>query len=181
MKRNALLLVLAMVMGHAAFAATNIGLKGIGGRVGFVDPELGDGTFTLGVVADMGTWTDNLPWEIAITYWSTGEDINGYAGSYEWNYTNIAIRNTVAYHFELDKNLFVYPGAGLGLNLYSFDWNGPNGSKFDDSETDLTLIILGGLQFPITGNWHGQAELQFDIGDPDQTTAQFDFIYELGK
>lgn len=178
MKMRTIWLVLTMtVTSCVVMAGTNIGLKGIGGRVGFVDPEGGDGTFTLGVVADMGTWTENLPWEVALTYWGTGEDV----GAYEWSYTNIAIRNTVAYMFEVGNKLYVYPGAGLGINLYSFDWEGPGGATYDDSETDLTLMILGGFQFPITKNWHGQTELQFDIGDPDQTTVQFDFIYELGK
>ena len=169
--------LMLVVVSSSVFAGPNIGLKGIGGRLGYVDPEGGDGTFTLGAVADMGTWTENLPWEIALTYWGTGENV----GLYEWNYTNIAIRITVDYMFEVGKNMYVYPGAGLGINIYSFDWKGPNGTKYDDSETDLTLMVLGGFQFPISDKWHGQTELQFDIGDPDQTTVQFDFIYELGK
>lgn len=172
-----LLTVAAIVFGQAAYANTNIGLKGIGGRVGFVEPDHGDGAVTLGVVADMGTWTENLPWELALTWWSAGEDV----GSYEWSYTDIAIRNSVYYLFELDKGLYVYPGAGLGVHFLNASVEGPGNYDADESDTELSLMILGGLQFPISGKWHGQAEIQFDFGDAEQTNIQFDFIYDLGK
>ncbi|MBL0061997.1 MAG: hypothetical protein IPP40_11120 [bacterium] len=58
MKKTVLLLaVLALISGNSAIAKTNIGLKGIGPRAGFVDPDHRDGAITLGAVADMGTWT----------------------------------------------------------------------------------------------------------------------------
>lgn len=178
--RTLVLALIVFAVAQTAGAATNIGLKGIGPRAGLVWPEAGDGTFTIGAVADMGTWTENLPWEIAITYWGNGEDLNSNGGRYEWNYTDIAIRNTVAYMFEVQKNMYVYPGAGLSVNFYNFGYEGPYGDV-DNSDTELTLTILGGFQFPIANKWHGQAELQFDIGDPDQTAMQVDFIYELDK
>ncbi|MBK6767252.1 MAG: outer membrane beta-barrel protein [bacterium] len=179
MKIRTLGLVLIICAAHAATAATNIGLKGIGPRAGLVWPEAGDGTFTIGLTADMGTWTDNLPWEMALTYWGNGEE-GRYAGTtYDWSYTNIAYRNTVAYLFEIQKNMYVYPGAGLSVNFFNVSWDGPY--EADHSDTELTLTVLGGFQFPIAEKWHGQAEMQFDIGDPDQTALQVDFIYELGK
>lgn len=172
-----MLTVLFVGISQAAWAGANIGLKGIGPRIGFVDPDHGDGAVTLGAVADMGTWTENLPWELAFTWWSAGEE----EGSYDWSYTDIAIRNSVYYTFEVDKNLFVYPGAGIGVHFLNASVEGPGNYDSDESDTEITLMILGGLQFPITGNWHGQAELQLDFGDAEQTNIQFDFIYELGK
>jgi len=179
MKIRALIVLALLFMVQTSDAATNIGLKGLGPRAGLVWPEAGDGTFTIGLVADMGTWTENLPWEMALTYWGNGEE-GRYAGrTYDWSYTNIAYRNTVAYLFEVQKGMYVYPGAGLSINFFSVGWDGPNDS--DSSDTELTLTVLGGFQFPIAKKWHGQAEMQFDIGDPDQTALQVDFIYELGK
>ena len=178
MKKSVLLLaVLAVLAGQTVMAETNIGLKGIGPRVGFVEPDHGDGAITIGAVADMGTWTENLPWEMALTWWSAGEDV----GSYEWSYTDIAFRNSVAYMFEVDKNLYVYPGAGLAVHFLNASVEGPGNFDADESDTEISLMILGGLQFPIASRWHGQAEIQFDFGDAEQTNLQVDFIYELGK
>lgn len=178
-KRLVTLMVMAVAMANAAWAGTNIGLRGIGGRAGFVFPDGGDGTITLGAVADMGTWTDNLPWEFALTWWNSGEERRYFGDKYDFSITDIALRSTIAYQFELDKGLYLYPGAGLGVHFISLNHDYPGG--YDDSDTELSLIILGGLQFPISGKWHGQTELQFDLGDAEQTNLQIDFIYSLGK
>lgn len=172
-----LLIVFAVMAGQSATAKTNIGLKGIGPRAGFVDPDHGDGAVTLGVVADMGTWAENVPWEMALTWWDAGED----DGAVDWSFTDIAFRNSVAYMFEVGKNVYVYPGAGIGIHFLNSSVDGPGVNNRDDSDTEMTLMILGGLQFPIAKRWHGQTELQLDFGDAEQTNVQVDFIYELGR
>jgi hypothetical protein len=43
----------------------DIGFKGIGARLGYVDLEDWDGTFNFGAVADLGTWMEYLKWELA--------------------------------------------------------------------------------------------------------------------
>ena len=178
MKNTVLLLVvLAFLVGDTAFAKTNIGLRGIGPRAGFVDPDHGDGAITLGVVADMGTWTENLPWEMALTWWSAGEDV----GAYERSFTDIAYRNSVYYMFEVGKNLYVYPGAGLAVHFLNSSVEGPGNYDRDESDTELALMFLGGFQFPIANRWRGQTELQLDFGDAEQTNVQIDFIYDLGR
>ncbi len=169
--------VLVVICGQTGFARTNIGLKGIGPRAGFVDPDHGDGAISLGVVADMGTWTENLPWEMALTWWTAGED----RGAHEWRYTDLAYRNSVYYTFEVGRKLYVYPGAGLAVHFLSFSADGPRNYEYDDSDTELSLMILGGFQFPIANRWRGQTELQLDFGDAEQTNVQIDFIYDLGK
>ena len=40
------LAILVIIFGQTGFAKTNIGLKGIGPRAGFVEPDHGDGAIT---------------------------------------------------------------------------------------------------------------------------------------
>lgn len=176
-----LAIILAVVVSVVSvWASPNIGLKGIGPRIGFVDPNGPDGTFTLGVVADMGTFAENVPWEIAATWWSSGEEWRSPGGvEYDWSYTDIALRTTAAYLFDLGGDLKAYPGGGLALHFMSFDWEGYTGGG--ESETDISIMLLGGFQFPIAEKWHGQVELQFEFGDEsaEQTNIQLDLIYHL--
>ncbi len=173
---------MALISGNSAIAKTNIGLKGIGPRAGFVDPDHSDGAITLGAVADMGTWTENLPWEMALTWWRADEaDEAEDGGVYEWSFTDIAYRNSVYYTFEVGKNLYLYPGAGLAIHFLNSSVEGPGNYDRDESDTELALMILGGFQFPIANRWRGQTELQLDFGDAEQTNFQIDFIYDLGR
>ncbi|MFZ5433574.1 MAG: acyloxyacyl hydrolase [Calditrichota bacterium] len=170
--------VLSLGFAGASYAESDIGFKGIGGRIGYVDPESEiDGTITFGVVADLGEWTDNLRWDAALTYWSTGEE----AGQWEWTWSDIALRSGVKYHF-LDGEWQPYAGGGLGIHMYSIDFDGPSTyTGWDDSETEFGFYIVGGVSHQFNEQWKAGAELQLDWADPDQTNIQVNVIYLLGK
>ncbi len=173
-----LVLVACAVM--PAWAGADIGLKGIGGRVGYVDPESSlDGTIEFGLLMELGEFTDNLMWEACASYWSSGQDWS-YAGrNYEWSVSDFAIRTGVNYHF-LEGEFEPFAGGGVGVHFFSWDYAGYSG-PVDNSDSDFGLYVDGGAEYKFSSQWHGEAMLRFDLADPDQTGLLFSFVYQLGK
>ena len=177
--KKALLFILVLALAIPAMAQTDIGFKGIGGRLGYVDPDGPDGTILFGVVADLGTWVPQLHWDASIAYWSSGEEGPGWDASW----SDLAFRSTVKYHF-IEGPWEPYAGGGIGLHMisFSYDYNGPGyPGDYDDSESDFALVVLGGVEHKFNAQWKGSAELMFDFGDAEQTSIQFNVIYMLGQ
>ncbi|MBI5058603.1 outer membrane beta-barrel protein [candidate division KSB1 bacterium] len=176
-----LLAVFSVLSAPAAFAAQpDIGFKGIGPRLGYVDPESGlDGALEFGVDFQLGEWAPQLKWDASLSYWSSTQEW-GWAGrAYDWSLNDLAIRTGVNYHF-LQGDWEPYAGGGLGLHLYSWDYAGsPTYTDKDDSE--LGFYIDGGIHHQFNKQWSGQAQLQFDFADVDQTAILLQAIYHLGK
>ncbi len=174
--KKALLFILVLVLAIPAFAQSDIGFKGIGGRLGYVDPDGPDGTVLFGVVADLGTWVPKLHWDASIAYWSSGEDLGA---GWDASWSDLAFRSTVKYHF-IEGPWEPYAGGGIGLHMLSAEVNSPYGSA-DDSESDFALVVLGGVEHQFNEKWKGSADLMFDFGDAEQMSVQINVIYLLGK
>jgi len=165
-------------------AESNIGFNGIGGRLGYVMPEGDlDGTFNFGVVADLGEWMDNLGWEAAVTYWSSSEDL----GVGEFSVSDIAIKTAVKYFFEVgDSQIRPFAGAGIGMHMFKSEWQWtghPLYGSHEESESDseFGFSLHGGAEMPLSDKLKGQAEVELDFADLDQTHIQATVIYLLGK
>lgn len=182
-------LFLALMIGGMLFgltasghAETDIGFKGIGGRIGYVDPEADyDGTFTLGLVADLGTWVRQLHWDASLSYWSSGYDFDWTGHDYDVTLTDFALRSGVKYHF-IEGPWEPYAGGGLGLHFFSWDADWPHDYRnAEDSDTEFGFYIVGGVEHRFSDQWKASGELQFDWADLDQTSVQVNVIYLLGK
>lgn len=173
--------LLLLGLTSAGLAQSDIGFKGIGGRLGYVDPEGSwDGTISFGVVADLGTFVRQLHWDAAITYWASSQDYKYPPyGSYSWSISDFAIRSGVKYPF-IEGPWEPYAGGGLGLHFFSWD-NKWHGYSHDADETDFGLYIVGGVEHRFNTRWKGSAELQLDFADWDQTNVQINLIHILGK
>jgi opacity protein-like surface antigen len=102
----------------------------------------------------------------------------------------IAIKSTVRYLFPIEGNIKPYAGAGLGIHLYSWDYDYPGysyggytfpGGSFSDSDTEFGFHILGGAEFKLSPKWKLQTELEYGSADLDQFAIVANFIYALGK
>jgi len=166
----------------AALAQSDIGFKGIGGRIGYVDPEADyDGTITFGVVADLGTWTPQLHWDASLCYWSSSYDFDWTGHNYDITLSDFALRSGVKYHF-IEGPWEPYAGGGLGLHFFSWDADWPQGyGGASDSDTEFGFYIVGGVEHRFNDQWKGSAEFQLDWADLDQTTIQFNVIHILGR
>lgn len=167
-----------------ASAKSDIGFKGIGPRIGYVDPEGGlDGTVEFGVAFEFGEFVRQLHWDGSVSFWSSGRDWqypHGDFHKYNWTLRDFVLRSGVNYHF-LEGEWVPYAGGGLGLHFYSWDYAGPPDylGYPNANDTELGLYIDGGIEHKFSETWTGQLQLQLDFADPDQTALLFNLIYRL--
>jgi hypothetical protein len=166
---------------HVVRAETDLGFKAIGGRIGYVDPESEyKGTFTLGAVADFGTFMPSLHWDAALMFWKSSYDWGWYGQNYSIDLTDVSIRSGVKYYF-MEEEWRPYAGGGLGMHFFSL--KSPAGSVgwVGSDDSDFQFYICGGVAHPFSETLVGSGEVQLDFGDLNQTAIQFNLIYLLGK
>ena len=166
-------LVFSCVLAFAAVGnAADIGLKGLGGRVGLVMPEGGaDNTIGFGVVADLGTVTPQLRLEGFADYW--GDSFG--AAPFECSWSTITIGGTVKYDFPIEASITPFVGGGAGFSISSSECDSPEisgfgittGGSVSSSDTDISFHLVGGIDMPVGTNmkFTAQAKYVMDVGD----------------
>jgi len=165
-KRVALFLAIGLVvaLNQGAYAQSDIGLKGIGGRLGFAMPEDPiDNTIGFGAVADLGTISPVIGLDAFIDFWSKGYDV----ATAEWKYTEIAFGAMAKYLFPVDGAIKPYAGGGLALHYGKVSWDDPYFGDFSDSDTDLGIHLAGGVEKAFSPSMTGFAEAKYAIGGAD--------------
>jgi len=141
-------LLLAMI---ATPKTAHAEISGVGGKLGYSNPENLDGTAALGVHAEIekrGTRLHLLP---NVMYWS----VDGVR--------DVSPNVDVYYHFNPEGRVTPYLGGGMGLNFVHND-------RSDRSNTDLGLNLLGGLRFPGQSN-HYFLEGRYTASDVSQVSV----------
>jgi hypothetical protein len=177
--RRLLVVLVVLIAALPVLAQTDVGFKGIGGRLAFVDPEGDyDGTIGFGVVADLGEWIPQLHWDASAMYWSSSA---GYVNG-DFKIHDVGLRSSVKYHF-IKGPWEPYAGGGIGIHMYgwSYEWHHGYYGAPDNTNTQFGLQILGGVEHQFNPNWKGSAEVEFDFQDFGQTLLQVNAIYMLGK
>ncbi|MFQ5512362.1 MAG: outer membrane beta-barrel protein [Candidatus Krumholzibacteriia bacterium] len=161
----ALAALLCVATVTATHAESNLGLRGIGGRLSFVNPSDVDGTLGLDVIADFGTLRPQLALEAVLDFWSSEEDFVVFA----MDVRDIALGGRLKYTFNV-ANPRVRPYAAGGLALHFVHTEVPTimvgglpvpGS--DDSETKLGLDLAGGIGYKTGRNIFAVGELRFRL------------------
>jgi opacity protein-like surface antigen len=126
-----LVIAISVLISSEAFGQTDIGFKGIGLKLGYVDPDKIDETMGFGAIADLGTLTLQLGWEAELAYWSKS------GGS------DVGILSSAKYSFPVPESRFSpFMGGGLGLHIFS------NG----EDEARLGMHILAGMDTWVSEN-----------------------------
>ena len=157
-----------------------IGFKGIGATVGYIFPEDPiESTIALGARADLGTiFNENMRLMGEFLYWSKGWD----EADFEWSWSQIYITALTKYSFaQPGATLIPYAGGGLGFVIGKSEWdtNVP-GLSGDESETDLAIHLLGGIDYLLSPQMTGYAELRYTLDYPDFFGIFVGFAYNLG-
>lgn len=174
--------ILLSVLCTEALATSDIGFKGIGPRIGYVDVEGGlDGAVEFGAAFEFGEFVRQLHWDGSVSFWSAGRDYRHYNGvdyrNYGWSLRDFVLRSGVNYHF-IEGDWEPYAGGGLGLHFYSWDYSGaPTFSNATSNK--LGLYIDGGVEHKFNEKWLGQLQVQLDFAEPDQTALLFNLVYQL--
>jgi opacity protein-like surface antigen len=136
------LLVVVVVLCSAVGFAQGLGLKGVGGSVGYTSVSANGGSsteslggFALSAHADLGEITPGFQLVPELQYWSVSKDIN----SYSWKFSDFAINANVRYNIQMEGGIKPYAGAGLGLNFWS-------------STIDMPAISYGGYSIANSGS-----------------------------
>lgn len=169
MKRITVLLTLVSLAFAApvALAQSDLGLKGVGAAIGFVDPENLGTTFSLGLFADHGTITPRISLESRLDYWGQSD---AYFGT-ETSLRDIALGARAKYNFVVSNpKVRPFVGAGLGLHFIKAEVTIPPqfgfpGSTVEASTTEVGLDIGGGVTTPLSPRTDLLGETWFGIVD----------------
>jgi hypothetical protein len=186
MKRIVLLLAVAacVLAASTASAQSDLGMKGLGAAIGFVSPENGDGTFTIGVLADHGTLAPQIGLESHIDYWGNSDSSFGV----EAKLSDIAVGARGKYYFPVaNPSLRPFAGAGLALHFIHAEVTVPAQFGFpamtaEDSSTKLGLDLGGGLATDLSPRTDFLAEMWFGIVEDVSTfSLRAGLCYKLGS
>lgn len=132
--------------------ATDVGFRGWGPRIGLsMNPD----QFHFGAHMDFGNFARHVRFQPNLEI-GFGDDMSLYAVNAE-----------AAYRFRSTWDVWTpYLGGGLGANIKKFDSNGNDGNN--DSQTDLGVNLLGGIEKGLTNGDRFFVEGKFSVNDvPD--------------
>jgi len=165
-----------------AMAAADFGLKGIGVRVGVVEPENLDTTVGFGLFMDLGTFHPNVAFETYASYWSNSFDV----GLAESSFSDIVIGAKVEYMFTVSRpTIHPFIGAGLSAHIMKSSASiaaiGPfEAMNLDATDTKMGLDLGGGLRAGVADQVDiiGEAWYTF-VSDFNQLTATGGIAYKF--
>jgi len=156
-----------------------LGFRGIGGRIGLVDPEGASSTVDLGVHIDAGEFAHNIRLQPIVEYWSVGQDVTLFGSTYSVDLKDFSIGADVNLDFPLqDSRLTPYAGGGLGLHWLKASNDAPGGAEVSD--TKLGLNLQGGIRTDVMPNLAVFGELRYNfVSDANQLKLLGGFTYRF--
>jgi len=175
----AMTMIFALAAGVSA--KSNIGLMGVGAKVGYVDPGGGWGS-TLGFagLADLGTIMPKLALEAEVMYWKKTYSEAWYTDNYEVSFSEFIVSALGKYYFSDKKSDFKpYAGGGLSMIFWSSKigtgiWGGG-----DTSGSDFAITVLGGAKKALSPKLDGFAEFRYSTSDWDFWGVFAGIVYKL--
>jgi hypothetical protein len=172
-----------------ASAQANLSLRGIGLKVGVVNPEDLDAALGLGLVLDLGTLHPNIAFESYAGYWSQTEDMYGA----EYGVRDFSFGAKGKYMFKT-SNPTVQPYAGAGLGLHILNAHADTdpvyfggsllypGTSVSETETRIGLDLGGGLRIDRGSQFSFFGEGWFSIvSDVSQFSLMVGAEYMFGR
>jgi opacity protein-like surface antigen len=177
----ALGIALVAVAGVASFASTaaaqtarasedvGLGFKGLGARLGLVDPEGASSTLDLGLHIDAGQIARNIHVAPIAEYWKVG--VSGI------DLSDLSVGLDLLFDFPLqDSRMTPYAGGGLGLHFVKAD--DPSGPS--DSDSKFGLNVQGGIRNDVMPNLAIFGELRYNfVSDFNQLKILGGFTYRF--
>lgn len=155
MRRTILALVTLAALAALCTPASALEVTGGGGRLGFLEPDAGDGGVALGAHVELESAGSHWHLQPNILYWN-GDPLTGFDGNLD-----------AIYHFGPQSRTSPYLGGGLGFSVVDLPGNG-------GSNTDPAANLIGGVMFP-TGRNSVFVEGRYTISDVNQASVLFGF------
>ncbi len=172
-----------------ASAQANLSLRGIGLKVGVVNPEDLDTALGVGLVLDLGTIYPNIAFETYTGYWGQTEE----AFAVKVGVHDLSFGAKAKYMFQTSKPAVQpYAGAGLGLHVmtahadmdpvYFGNTLVIPGSSESDTEVKVGLDLGGGLRYDAGSQFAFTGEGWFTIvSDVSQFSLMIGAVYMFGR
>jgi opacity protein-like surface antigen len=153
----------------------SLGFKGMGARIGLVDPEGASSTVDLGLHIDAGEFARNIRLQPIVEYWSVGQDV----GPYNADLKDFSLGADINLDFPLqDSRVTPYAGGGIGLHWLKASSNVPDVP--DQSDTKLGLSLQGGVRTDAMPNLALFGELRYNfVSDANQLKILGGFTYRF--
>jgi opacity protein-like surface antigen len=162
-------------LAQAAPASTTtsqgLGFRGLGARIGFVDPEGASSTVALGVHIDAGEFVQHVHIIPLVEYWKVGAS--------GVDVSDLMLGSDVNVDFPVEGGrLTPYAGGGLGLHFVKAD--APPGFTGGASDTKLGLNIQGGIKNQVMPNLGIFGEVKYNfVSDVNQLKIMGGFTYNF--
>ncbi|HHM23788.1 MAG TPA: porin family protein [Bacteroidetes bacterium] len=176
-----LIVIALLTMTGLSFAQMNLGLNGVGGKLGYISPEGNiDNSVVLGGWVNLGTITPQLHLRADVEFW--GKSYSDYSAKV--SFTQLALGAVVLYYFPMENaNFKPYSGVGLdftrsktsveGLGFYS--------GSASSSSTDIGIDLVAGIEYPLSPNLNGRGEFKYHTDGADFWGIFVGVMYSLGK
>ena len=152
-----------------------LGFRGIGARIGFVDPEDASSTVVWGAHVDAGTLVRNVHLIPYFEYWSAGAEVGGFSA--DVSDFNLAADINVDFPLQ-DARITPYLGGGLGVHFISASTNVPG--EDGEDHTKFGLNAQGGMRNQIMPNLNLFGELRYSfVSDMSQLKLVGGFTYQF--
>jgi opacity protein-like surface antigen len=148
--RNSIL-VLVLVLAASVVGAGSAhayGLSGVGASVGYTSPEDLDGALSVGGHLEFEQADSRLHFVPGMRFWK----VNGVS--------DLDINADALYHFDPNRSVSPYLGAGLGIQFAHRDAS-------DGSDTSVGPNLFGGVRFPASFG-HSFVETRFSFANISQ-------------
>ncbi|MDZ7372373.1 MAG: porin family protein [candidate division KSB1 bacterium] len=181
-KKGAVVVFLALMLGVGGAAQAQLGLMGIGGKIGLVSAEEDIGsTLGLGVQAKLGKVAGLIGLDAFVDFWTKNYDA-GFGT--DASFREIAIGAVGKYYIPFQGSpVKPYAGAGLALNIgrAKVEWSIPyfgSGSE-SKTETDIGLHLVAGAEMGLSPSLTGFAEAKYAIDGADYFALMAGVIFNL--
>lgn len=177
------LLIFSLLISNANYAQTDIGFKGIGGKLGYVSPEDPiESTIGFGAVFNLGQIISSVKLDAGIDYWSKKyESGTTYLGTWETTLSEITIYALGKYYIPLSNSpVKPYGGAGLGFVIGKASIDTPLGSH-SESDTDFGIRLVGGADYEFSPNLKVFAEVAYHTNGTDFFGIFAGVMFSTGK
>ncbi len=172
-------ILLAVSLVPCVYAGADIGLYGLGGRIGLVMPEDPiESTFGLGVQADLGTITKDIHLGAFIDYWGKSYDTGVDS---DVSFSLFVFGATAKYFFQTQSKFEPYAGAGLGFAYGRSEFDSDYLGDASGSDTDLGFHLLGGFEYPLSSSMKGLVEAKYHLDGVDYLGIYAGITFPLGK
>lgn len=175
MRKIVLVMLVMLVVSFAVSSAMaqNLGFNGIGGRLSYVKVEDVDGGIGFGAHANLGEIIQNLVLYPSFEYFKKSEEISP---SVDVDFSFISINADARYYIPTQGTIDPFVGGGLAVHFSKAD-AGPFG---DESETDVGLNLLGGIDIPVSDNLVATAKAKY-VSDSNAFKITGGITFLLGK